>query len=236
MYQFESSGNANIIVRATGTVNLLGITYTENDIVAVFNNAYFDLGFASNNKPISQNPITLLHYNVMNLDTITIEPKNLSYSHFNFMATNKIIDETVYIPMQEKITSDATGVAFSTRIPVNLKSVFIKTSDLSNATGYTIDYTTGQISGLSNNTTYTIFYYYEDVGLISYELDKVETPYFRIEITGENNVNGISRFIYLEIPKTSISIQPTLSFTQDTIATAELEFKVIGGKAKVIYY
>jgi len=236
MYQFETAGNARIIIRATTATNLLGVSYAENDVVAVFDNAYFDLGFTNNNKPINQSSVTLLHYNVMNIDRIVIEPKSLSYSHFNFIGTNKITDETIYVPLKESITTNNTGTTFSTRTPTNLKPIFIKDSNLVNVTGYTVDYSTGQISGLSNSTIYTIFYYYQDVGLISYELDKVETPYFKIEITGENNVNGISRHILMDIPKASITIQPILSFTQDNLATTNLEFKIIGGKAKVVYY
>lgn len=236
MFQFESSGNAQILIKATSTINLLGITYAANDIVAVFENAFFELSFKNNNKVVSQSPINLLNYNVMVIDRIRIEPKNLSFSHYNFMSTNKILDQVLQIPVKEKLKTDNSGTVFFTRIPVNTKPVFIKNASLVNAAGFTVDYNTGQVTGLSVLTDFTVFYYYEEIGLISYELDKVETPYFKIEITGDNNVNGISRKIFLEIPTASISIQPVLSFTQDNIATTNLEFLVIGGKAKVVYY
>jgi hypothetical protein len=236
MFQFDSAGNSRIIIRATAPVTLLGVTYAADDVVAVFENAYFDLVFINNNKSVTQSPITLLNYNVMNLDSINIEAKNLSYSHYNFMATNKYMDQNILVSVKESITSDSSGVAFFTRIPTNQKPIFIKNSSLVNQTGYTVDYATGQISGLGNSLTYTTFYYYQEVSLISYDLDKVETPYFKIEISGENNVNSISRYIFIEIPLASITIQPRLSFTQNNLATTDLSFKIIGGKAKVIYY
>jgi hypothetical protein len=236
MYQFESAGNARIIIRATTNVNLLGVAYAPDDVVATFENAFFELSFINNNKSVTQSPITLLNYNVMNLDSLIIEAKNLSYSHYNFMATNRFLDQNILIPMKETVVSDSSGVAFFTRIPVNTKPVFIKNNLIQNITGYTIDYETGQITGLGNTVTYTTFYYYQEVSLISYDLEKVETPYFKIEITGENNVNGASRHLFIEIPLASITIQPKLSFSQNNLATTELSFKIINGKAKVIYY
>jgi hypothetical protein len=126
MYQFDSSGNSKIIIRATTNVNLLGVAYAADDVVATFENAFFELSFINNNKSINQSSITLLNYNVMNLDSITIEAKNLSYSHYNFMATNRFLDQNILIPIKETIKSDSSGVAFFTRIPVNIKPVFIK--------------------------------------------------------------------------------------------------------------
>jgi hypothetical protein len=236
MYQFESSGNARVLIRALSEVNLLGVTYAANDIVAVFEQAYFTLGFFSNTKSITKSPSTILNYNQMSLQSINIEPKSLSYSHYNFIGTNKITDEIIYVPVKELITTDINGSVFFTRTPVNLKTVFIKNSNLVNVTGYIVDYTTGQVTGLTPNTSYTAFYYYQDVSLISYELNEASTPYFKIEITGMNNVNGTSRYMFLEIPRASIDIQPTLTFTQDNLATTGLKFTVIDGKAKVIYY
>jgi hypothetical protein len=236
MYQFESSGNARILIRALTETTLLGVTYAANDVVAIFDQSYFTLNFMSNNKKITKLPNSILNYNAASVESITIEPKNLSYSHYNFIGTNKTIDETIYVPVKEDITSDATGIAFFTRIPTNLKQVFIKDNNMSNISGYTIDYNTGVITGLIPNTKYVAFYYYQDISLISYELTEVSTPYFKIEITGVNNVNGVSRYMFIEIPKASIDIQPTLSFTQDNLATTGLNFIVIDGKAKVIYY
>jgi hypothetical protein len=236
MYQFESSGNARVLIRALSTVNLLGVTYAANDIVASFEQAYFTLNFLSNTKSVTKSPNTILNYNNMSIQSINIEPKNLSYSHYNFIATNKVIDEVIYVPVKEPLTADVSGNAFFTRTPIESKGVFIKDSTLLNVTGYTIDYNTGQVTGLSGNTNYIVFYYYQDIGLISYELSEASTPYFKIEITGANNVNGVSRYMLLEIPRASIDIQPTLTFTQDNLATTGLKFTVIDGKAKVIYY
>ena len=63
MYQFESSGNVRIIITALAQINLLGVTYAANDIVANFDQAYFTLNFSSNNKPITKSPATILNYN-----------------------------------------------------------------------------------------------------------------------------------------------------------------------------
>jgi hypothetical protein len=236
MYNFESSGNASIVIKATSSINILGVNYVEGDVVAIFDNAFFNLGFRNNNKGITQGAKNLLNFNTMALDSIEIEAKSLSYSYYNFIAVNKIHDQDFLAPVKEKINSDENGMAFFNRIPSNSKPVFIKNTNLENQTGYTIDYTTGQITGLAANENFISFYYYPEVSLVSYGLEKVETPYFKIEITGENNVNGISRFMFIEIPKASINIQTTLNFTQNNLTAPDLIFSIIDGLGKVIYY
>lgn len=236
MYQFESSGNASIVIKATSSINILGVSYVEGDVVAVFDNAFFNLGFRNNNKGITQGPKNLLNFNTMALDSIEIEAKSLSYSYYNFIAVSKLHDENFFAPIKEKISSDESGIAFFNRIPTNQKPVFIKNASLQNQTGYTIDYATGQITGLAAGQDFVAFYYYPEVSLVSYGLEKVETPYFKIEITGENNVNGVSRFMFIEIPKASINIQTMLNFTQNNLTAPDLLFSIIDGLGKVIYY
>jgi hypothetical protein len=236
MYQFESSGNVTILIKAIQPVTLLGVTYAAGDIVAIFENAYFMLDFINNNKSITQSSVNLMNYNVMNLDTITIEAKSLSYSFYNFISVKKVLDGAFHAPIKEELTTDSSGTVFLTRIPTNQKPIFIKNASLQNAAGYTVDYSTGRVIGLANSTKYVAFYYYDEVGLISYDLDKIETSYFKMEITGENNVNGISRYMMIEIPKVSIDIKTRLQFTQDNLAAPDLNFKIIEGKAKVTYY
>jgi hypothetical protein len=236
MHQYESSGNVRILIKAINPVTLLGIAYQIGDVVAIFENAYFVLDFVNNNKSVTQSSVNLMNYNVMNLDSIMIEPKNLSYSFYNFIGVKKLVDGNFFAPQKEELKTDSAGTVFLTRIPTNQKELFIKNTSMENVTGYTVDYSTGYITGLSNNTNYVVFYYYQETGLISYDLEKIETPYFKIEITGENNVNGISRYMMIEIPKVSINIKPRLNFTQDNLAAPDLNFKVIEGKAKVTYY
>lgn len=236
MYQFETAGNALILIKATAAINILGVNYQAGDVVAYFENAYFNLTYTSTNKAITQGPVNLLNYNSMALDRIQIMQKTLDYNFFSFIAAKKTQDTNIIIPVKETITSDGSGVVFFTRIPLNTKPVFIKNSSNVNVTGYTVDYSTGQITGLANSTTYTAYYYYQDVSLIGFELTKIETPYFKIEISGENNVNGISRFIYIDIPRASIDMQMLLDFSKNNLAAGDLTFRIIDGTANIVYY
>jgi hypothetical protein len=236
MYQFESSGNSLILIRALSAINLLGVTYAAGDVVAYFNNAYFTLSFSNNNKSITQGPVNLLNFNTMALDRIQILQKTLDYNFYNFIAAKKTEDKNIFIPIKESVKSDSTGTVFFTRTPVNTKPVFIKNKENANVTGYTIDYQTGLITNLAVNTEYEAYYYYQDVSLIGFDLSKIETPYFKIEISGENNVNGISRYMFIEIPKTSIDIQTFLDFSKNNLAAGDLTFKIIEGIANITYY
>lgn len=236
MYQFETSGNSLILIRAISATNLLGVSYAAGEVVAFFDNGYFSLGFQNNNKIISQGSINLMNYNSMALDRITIRQKSLSYSFYNFIAAKKTEDQNILIPIKEDFTTDSSGTAFLIRTPSNLKPLFIKNQSNAVVTGYAVDYSTGQITGLANSTKYSAYYYYVDVSLIGFELNKIETPYFQIEISGENNVNGVSRYIFIDIPKASINIQTLLDFSKNNLAASELVFTIIDGVAKVTYY
>lgn len=237
MYQFDSSGNVSILIKAAAPMDLLGVSYVQGDVVAFFDNAYFDIQFTNNNKVVTKGPVNLLHFNTMSIDSITIHPKSMNHSTYNFIAATKSQDQAILIPVKEEITSDSSGNAFLTRIPVNTKPLFIKSiTTRLNATGYTVNYSTGQVSSLANSTKYLVFYYAADVSLVGYNLKEVRTPYFEIEITGDNNTNGITRRMLLTVPKASIDISTLLEFKQETLASAELRFTVIDGEASIVYY
>ena len=237
MYKFDSAGNVTIFIKAPAAMDLLGESYAEGDVVAFFDNAYFDIQFTNNNKVVTKGPVNLLHFNTMSVNSITINPKAISHSTYNFIAAAKHQDKNIHIPVKEEITSDSTGSAFFTRVPLNTHPVFIKDySTKLNVTGYTVDYNTGQISGLANSKKYLVFYYGADVSLISYDLKEVRTPYFTIEILGDNNINGITRRMLIKIPKASVDLNTLLEFKQETLSSAELRFMVIDGEATIVYY
>lgn len=236
MYKIDSAGNVQILIRATDTVTLMGVEYAPNEVVAIFDNAYFNLNFKNQNKNITKGPINILNFNTAALESIDIDPKSLSYSYFNFLASAKSADQNIYVPVKESITSDGSGTVFLIRVPVQAKGVIIKNSSSVTVTGYTVDYTTGQITGLGNSTTYTAYYYFQDVSLVGFTLKEVRTPYFKIEIIGENNVNGVSRNMFIEIPRASIDITTTLDFKDDMLTAPEMRFRVLDGEASIIYY
>ena len=114
------------------------------------------------------------------------------YSNFEvkqMYAAAKSADQNVYVPVKESITTDSSGTVFLIRVPFQSKGVIIKDSTNTNVTGYTVDYTTGQITGLANSTTYTAYYYFQDISLVGFTLKEVRTPYFKIEIIGEATKN-----------------------------------------------
>jgi hypothetical protein len=236
MYKFDNAGNADILIRAISNTKLLGTTYVPGDIVAIFENAFFNISFVNSNKLITQGAKNLLHFNSMAPTTLSIENKSLKTSSYNFLAVSKSQDVNISVPVKENILSDNEGNVFLTKIPINTKPIFIKNSQLENIENYTVDYITGQITGLPNSTGYICYYYYQDINLISYSLDKVETPYFQIEILGDGNVNGISRKVLINIPKASIDVQTLIEFAKNKIASADIVFGIIDGMATITYY
>jgi len=236
MYSFESSGNVTIIIRALQPTDLMGVNYQAGDVVTVFENAYFALQFANNNKPITQGSKTMLHYNVMNLDSVVIDPKSLTHSSYNFISGKSKNSGNIYIPIKENISSNENGNCFLNFTPTNDKSIFIKNNERENVSGYVVDYTTGQITGLENNKNYVCFYYRLEERLVTYELDQISLPYFTIEILGQNNINNVSREMLITIPKASININTIMEFKEDQITAIQLTFIVIDGNAVINYY
>jgi hypothetical protein len=236
MYSFESAGNVTIIIRALQQTNLMGVNYQPGDVVSVFDNAYFSLKFNNNNKTITQGALNRLHYNSMILDTVIIEPKSLTHSSYNFIASKYKDTGNIYIPVKESISSNQAGTSFLNFVPTQDKTVFIKDQNKANISGYTIDYTTGEITGLTQNTNYICFYYRVEELLISYDLNEVSIPYFSIEIIGQNNINNISREMLITIPKAAIDINTMMEFKEDQITAIQLNFIVIDGNAAINYY
>jgi|688.fasta_scaffold15834_3 hypothetical protein len=236
MYKIDNAGNVNIFIKAIDAVNLMGVSYAAGEVIANFENAYFALNFSNQNKNITKGPVNILNFNTIAVESISIDPKSLDYNHFNFIASSKSVDQNIYVPVKESITTDSTGVVFLIRIPFQAKGVIIKNSSNQIVTGYTIDYNTGRITSLGNSTTYTAYYYFQDVSLVGFSLKEIRTPYFKIEITGENNINGVSRFMFIEIPRASIDIATVLDFKNDMLVAPEMNFKILDGEASIIYY
>lgn len=236
MYSYETSGNVIIIIRALQQTNLMGVNYAAGDVVTVFENAYFSLNFENNNKVITQGAKNMLNYNTMNLDRVVIEPKSLTHTAYNFIAAKYYDTGNILVPVKENIASDSSGNVFLNFIPVNSKPLFIKNSDKVNVTGYSVDYTTGQITGLTANTNYICFYYRQEERLVSYDLKEASTPYFTIEILGQNNINNVSRQMLINIPKASIDIKTMMDFKDEQITAIQLNFIVIDGIATIDYY
>lgn len=236
MYSIESAGNVTIMIKAIQPTSLMGVTYQAGDVVALFENAYFTLSFVNNNKKITQSVKNLLNYNTMAADRIVIEPKSLTHTAYNFIAASYQDSGNFYVPVKENISSDGSGNAFLNYIPTNTKAVFIKDANKTNVSGYTVDYATGQITGLTADTNYICFYYRQEERLISYDLKEVSTPYFSIEILGQNNINNISREMLITIPKASIDIATVMEFKEDQIAAIQLEFIIIDTIATIDYY
>jgi hypothetical protein len=236
MYKIDGAGNVNIFIKAIDTVNLMGVTYAAGEVIATFENAYFALNFVNQNKNITKGPVNILNFNTMAVESINIDPKSLNYNHFNFIAGSKSIDQNIFIPVKESITTDSSGTVFLIRTPVQSKGVIIKNASSETVTGYTIDYNSGQITGLVGSTTYIAYYYFQDISLVGFTLKEIRTPYFKIEITGENNINGVSRFMFIEIPRASIDIATVLDFKNDMLVAPEMNFKILDGEASIIYY
>jgi hypothetical protein len=170
------------------------------------------------------------------IESIDIEPKSLNYNYFNFIAASKNSDQQIYIPVRESIKTDSSGTVFLNRIPNQTRGIIIKNSLNQTVSGYVVDYNTGLVNQLENSTSYICYYYFTDISLVGFSLQEVRTPYFKIEITGENNINGVSRFMFIEIPKASVDITTVLDFKNDTLVAPEMRFRILEGQASIIYY
>jgi hypothetical protein len=214
----------------------MGINYQKGDVVTVFEHAYFTLEFENNNKVITQSTKNLAHYNTMYLDSITIEPKSLTHTAYNFIAAKFKENEKIYVPVKESISSDESGGVFLNYIPIENKPLFIKNDKRENLTGFVVDYQTGRVTNLAAEKDFICFYYREEKSLVTYELKEASTPYFSIEILGQNNINNINREMLITIPKASIDINTTFEFKEEQITAIQLNFLVIDGVATIDYY
>jgi hypothetical protein len=236
MYQFATAGNVTIIIRAIAPIHLLGTDYQTNDVIAYFEHANFVFDFQNINKNIKASAQTLLSFNVMAPESITIQPKLITHNLFNFIAARKLLNtEIVAIPITTKMSADENGEILLQYLPTSDKELWIKNQNRINVDA-NVNYSNGLITNLVALENYLIFYYtYQDV-IIAYSLEKVELPYFKIEILGKTNINGLSRDMLITIPRAALEIQDNLKFEADRLADLELKFHIIKGEASIVYY
>lgn len=237
MFNFDASGNATVIVRANQLTNLLGTNYQENDIVAVFNNVDYEFEFNyDGNKEVTRGSKALLNFNTMSPKCIILKPQSLTSSVFMFLAAEKITDANIFVPIVEQARTDNSGTVFLNNLPVNGQPFFVKNLNRENVTGFTVNYETGQITGLGNLTDYIVFYYLSRAVLSGFKMNKTELPYFKMEVISSLNVNGQSKQMLIKLPKISLNIATMLEFQSQSIASTSLDFTIINGDADVIYY
>jgi hypothetical protein len=237
MFNFDTSGNATVIVRASQLTNLLGLNYQENDIVAIFNNVDYEFEFNyDGNKEVTRGSKTLLNFNTMSPKCIILKPQALTSSVFMFLAAEKVTDENIFVPIVEQIRTDSSGAVFLNNIPANNQPLFIKNTDRENVTGFTVSYETGQVTGLANTTNYIAFYYISRPVISGFKMNKTELPYFKMEVIGSLNINGQSKEMLIKIPRISLNIATMLEFQSQSIASTSLDFTILNGDAEVIYY
>lgn len=237
MFNFDTSGNATVIVRANQLTNLLGLQYQENDVVAIFNNVDYDLEFNyDGNKEITRSSKTLLNFNTMSPKCIILKPQALTSSVFMFLAAQKITDENIFVPIVEQIRTDSDGAVFLNNIPANNEPLFIKNINRENVAGFTVNYENGQVTGLANTTNFIALYYISRPVISGFKMNNTELPYFKMEVIGSLNINGQSKEMLIKIPKISLNIATMLEFQSQGIASTSLDFTIINGDAEVIYY
>lgn len=236
MFGFESAGNVTIIIRAYSSMQLLEKQYVENEVVSIITNAHFDVNFTNNNKNIVQGAKNILGFASLSPSSISIKAKTLTDSMYNFLATQRELDKIIYIPRSDVITTDDNGSVYLNRVPLESKFFQIKDAAKNTVDAFDIDYTTGELTNLAALTTYTCFYYYQDISLATYNITKLETPYFSIEILGDLNVNGVSRHLLGYIPRVSLDITPLLGFNERELTNTPLTFNIINEKFEISYY
>lgn len=237
MFNFDASGNATVIIRASQLTNLLGVNYEENDIVAVFNNVDYEFEFNySGGKEVTRSSKTLLNFSTMSPKCIILKPQALTSSIFMFLAAEKITDANTYVPIVEQARTDNSGAVFLDNIPANNQPFFIKNTNRENVTGFTVNYETGQVTGLANTTDYIVFYYIVRAVVSGYKMNNTELPYFKMEVVSSLNINGQSKQMLIKMPKISLNIATMLEFQSQSIASTSLDFTIINGDADVIYY
>lgn len=235
MYTFDTYGNVQIFVRAYSNMNIMGKSYVKDDIIAVFNNADFDIVFGADKKLATQGAKNLLGFSSVMPQTVTIRPQLMSHSLYNFVATSSVDTGVVNIPIIENATSDNAGQILLNYFPMS--SAFFKiVLDSTLVTGYTVDYDTGLIAGLEADKNYEVTYYTSHSILIGYMINKLETPYFYLEIMGQNNINGISRNIFIKIPKVAYELNSIMEFQDRIGVSSSLYFNVINAQIQIIYY
>lgn len=223
----SSGGTATVYIRYAAD----HINNKKGDLVAIFTKSNFSLIFENDGKEITKNRYLASDLR-LNLKQIVIDPKSFSESIYNLL-THKSDAGKTDVPYVEKIMTDSQGVAFLKYTPSDEIKVF---KDKEKIEDFVLD-NNAKISNLEPDTEYIIDYTYEIDAISSFDIKEKSLPYFNIEIVNSASMeNTTNKKMYLNINRAALSLSPTLNYVQNEVTRTTLEFNVIDGNARAVFY
>lgn len=229
--QFQMTGDVHVIVRAIGNVAINGTDYIANEVIASFTGDV-SVNFGST-QSVARTDTTQLARNDVYADTLSIIPKILNDGVYNLIS--KRIAGDVLVPVIVTKTSNASGAIYLNS-EVSNTSFIIKNTTGTILSGYSVDATTGTITGLSANTEHKLYYYEVKTPLTSVTFEGAILPYVKMELVGKGNVNNETKSFLIEIPKVQINGSPQLNFDNSSIINIILNCNIINLDIVKMYY
>lgn len=92
------------------------------------------------------------------------------------------------------------------------------------------------LKSLAINESYIVEYHYTVEPYSTFNIKEKTSAYFSIEIVNDLNINSESQKMYIKIPKAGLSLSPRLTYNANEITRTDLEFTIINGEGKVVFF
>ena len=229
--QFQMTGDVYVIVRSIGNITINGTNYIDNEVIASFT-ADVNVSFGTTNSTATTSNTQLARTDTFAQD-LTVIPKILNDGVYNLIS-NKLSGD-ISVPVISSKTSNASGVVYLNSA-IDSSFLIIKTTNGDTVTGYTVDNTTGTITGLANSTDYKVYYYEIKTPLTSLTFEGVQLPYLKMELVGKGNINNETKSFFVSIPKAQIDGSPQLNFNNSSIINIILSCNIINLEKVTMHY
>lgn len=222
----SSGGNATIYIRYAADFQ----NHKKGDIVTIFNNTNFELNFGNEGKDIKRNQNLMTNYK-SSFKTLTIRPRDFVGEIYDFLAFRSSNNST-QVPVIQKVVTDDNGEGF---LDYKANNITLWNDEGEKITNFSISDDV-ILQNLEPSEEYIADYYYEINPEKTYNIKEKNLPYFHIEIVGYINTGGQDRKMLLDIPRAGLTLDAILSYEIEEVVRVDLDFNIVDGKAKVVFF
>ena len=222
---YPLTGTVDVVFRAYSQFTLNGKTYDAGEPVAYIKDTEASLMYGGHEKTATS---------VKNLTAFTDTfPESVVIDANVFKdAILKMFAEPINEPFIEAsklvfVTTDSNGDVY---LDNNIVNIYIYNESMTKITSFSVDNTTGLVSGLTADTNYYIDYSVKKEQFSGYGLKTVFLPYLTIEMKGTTSVAGAAKSFLVKVPRAKLNMTPSFLFRAGEMAATSLAFKIITEK------
>jgi hypothetical protein len=216
-------GRVDLLIKAYSDSTINSRNYQAGEFISFINNAEMTISYTNDEKTSTKNS-TLLSYTKTTPETVSFNVGIIKDGILELLGVKKSSGQ-INVPIYKSYETNDSGELYLSHSDIDELYIY----DLNNnkLTGFTVDKTSGFVSGLTANVGVLCFYTIQKNFLYGYSVTGVDLPYVTVEAIGTLNVASTTRKFLVKFPRLALSMAPSLLFTENTFANSMINFRII---------